>query len=244
MLGCVGKNSLVLLLLFSTAAFGGSFELRFSVVIENDANDVFPDSFAAFGNPEIIPDELIASPLYQPPAPPAGNYVQIDEIIGQTDYTRSSIAFDPNKPDIFYSMVISAYDELSIGLTGNCVIQLENPEAMQGLPADCLVYLRRFDHLGAFIASYDLSDSDNHTMQWPVSEVSGLFAQLDFLIVDRCTAADLIVSDTINLYDFAAMAANWNQTGAGLVGDIYWDNTVDLKDLLVIAEKWLCSCEE
>jgi len=48
----------------------------------------------------------------------------------------------------------------------------------------------------------------------------------------------------INLYDYAAFAENWEQTGDGRVGDIFQDESVDIKDLSIIAEKWLCSCTE
>jgi hypothetical protein len=239
-------SAIIACLLVSAAAFCDSFELRFSVIIENDANDVFPDSFSVYGNPEAIPDDLNAIPLLQPPGPPAGNYVQIKQA-GPTvlsGFTRDSLAYDPNKPVLAYTMSLNAFDEGLLGLSGTCVIQLENPESLQNLPDDCLVYIRRYDGSGIFVDSYDLSDPANHSFQWPVAEVSGLFGQLDFLIMDRCTAADLIVDDRINFSDFAALAVNWNQTGAGHLGDIFGDEKVDIKDLSIIAEKWLCSCEE
>ena len=238
------KIIFVTYLLISTNALCNSFELRFSVVIENDANDVFPDSFSVFGNPETISNSLESSFLYHPPGPPVGNYVTIAKLAVPNEYTRVSLAYDPNEPDLLYSMTLSAVAKEAAGLLGNCIIQLENPEALQNLPEDCLVYIRRFDDIGAFIASYDLSDPDTHSFQWPVSEVSGEFGQLSFLVVDKCAAANLIISDTINLNDYAALAAYWNKTGSGISGDIYLDETVNLKDLSILAEKWLCSCKE
>jgi hypothetical protein len=48
----------------------------------------------------------------------------------------------------------------------------------------------------------------------------------------------------INLYDFAALASNWGQAGDTLLGDIFQDEKVDLKDFIILGEKWLCSCDE
>ncbi len=244
MAGSFRKILCVACLLFSTVAFCQSFELRFSVSLDNDANDVFPAVFAAFGSPENLPDTLDASVLFSPPGPPSGDYVTITQSNPPDEQIRQTLAYDPNEPDLLYVMNLIAFDSQSTGLSGDCIIKLENPEALEQLPPDCLVYIRRFDQAGVFAASYDISDPANHSFQWPVADVSGLFGRLDFLLVDRCMAADLIINDTIDLDDFSALSANWNKTGNSLTGDIFLDETVNLKDLSVLAEKWLCSCEE
>lgn len=230
--------------LFTSTAFCNPFDLRFSVFLDNDANDVFPDSFSVFGAPETIPDTLNAAGLLQPPVPPAGKYVTISQYGIPNDYMRERIAYDPNGPDLVYTMILNGFSDTPGVLSGDCIIGLENPEALDNLPDDCLVYIRRFDNEGNFIASYDLTDPDNHSFQWPVSDVAGEFGQLDFLVMDRCAAADIIINDMINLYDYAALATNWEQSGAGITGDIFQDDKVDLKDFIILAEKWLCSCGE
>jgi len=234
----------VLVFLFSATAYCTPFELRFSVSLDNDANDVFPDSFSVFGAPESIPDTLNAAALFQPPPPPAGSYVTISQYDTPYDHTRKRMAYDPNEPDLVYTMILNAFSDPPGVLSGDCIIGLENPEALENLPDDCLVYIRRFDSEGTFIASYDLTDPDNHSFQWPVSDIAGEFGQLDFLVIDRCAAADLIINDMINLYDFAALASNWGQAGDTLLGDIFQDEKVDLKDFIILGEKWLCSCDE
>ena len=42
-----------------------------------------------------------------------------------------------------------------------------------------------------------------------------------------------------NLYDFALFANNWQQTGAGLLGDFDDSNTVDIDDLMMFSWFWL-----
>ncbi len=43
----------------------------------------------------------------------------------------------------------------------------------------------------------------------------------------------------VDYNDFAILANDWMKTGPGLEGDTNWSNTVDLVDLLQIAEHWL-----
>jgi len=45
--------------------------------------------------------------------------------------------------------------------------------------------------------------------------------------------------NTANFYDFAILAGNWQQTGAGLAGDFDASNTVDINDLTVFCWFWL-----
>ena len=141
-------------------------------------------------------------------------------------------------------MTLTAYDADAAGLSGTCEVTLENPEALQQVASNRLVYLRRFDAADVFVESYDLSDPANHTIQWQINDAEGTFARMDLLIVDRCLAADLMISDSINLADFVVLAADWNRSGSVLSADIFLDEKVDLKDLTILVDQWLCSCME
>jgi hypothetical protein len=47
-----------------------------------------------------------------------------------------------------------------------------------------------------------------------------------------------------NFYDFAMFANNWQQTGAGLLGDFDDSNTVDIDDLMMFSWFWLSHFSE
>ena len=47
---------------------------------------------------------------------------------------------------------------------------------------------------------------------------------------------------TVNFKDFAAFANFWFLTGSGMDADLYQDNTINYRDLKVIADYWLCYC--
>ena len=47
---------------------------------------------------------------------------------------------------------------------------------------------------------------------------------------------------TVNFKDYAAFANFWFLTGSGMDADLYQDNTINERDLKVIADYWLCYC--
>ena len=47
---------------------------------------------------------------------------------------------------------------------------------------------------------------------------------------------------TVEFEDFAGFAEFWLQTGVGLSGDLYEDNVVNVLDLKVFVDYWLCYC--
>ncbi len=47
---------------------------------------------------------------------------------------------------------------------------------------------------------------------------------------------------TVNFKDYAAFANFWRLTGSGMDADLYQDNTINERDLKVIADYWLCYC--
>jgi hypothetical protein len=46
----------------------------------------------------------------------------------------------------------------------------------------------------------------------------------------------------VDFEDFARFAELWLETGTGLAADLYEDNIVDLLDLKLFVDKWLCTC--
>ncbi|MHC4763091.1 MAG: hypothetical protein ACYS71_06960 [Planctomycetota bacterium] len=46
----------------------------------------------------------------------------------------------------------------------------------------------------------------------------------------------------VEFEDFARFAALWLETGPGLAADLYEDNIVDLYDLKLFVDEWLCYC--
>ena len=46
----------------------------------------------------------------------------------------------------------------------------------------------------------------------------------------------------VNFKDYAAFANFWRLNGSGMDADLYQDDTIDYRDLKVIADYWLCYC--
>ena len=46
----------------------------------------------------------------------------------------------------------------------------------------------------------------------------------------------------VDFEHFARFAELWLETGTGLAADLYEDNTVDLLDLKLFVDEWLCTC--
>jgi hypothetical protein len=46
----------------------------------------------------------------------------------------------------------------------------------------------------------------------------------------------------VNFEDFARFAELWLETGTGLAADLYEDNVVNLLDLKLFVDEWLCTC--
>jgi len=58
----------------------------------------------------------------------------------------------------------------------------------------------------------------------------------------ECIAANLDGLGLIDLRDFSITALDWQENNTGLPGDINGDETVDFKDLEIIAYYWLSDC--
>jgi hypothetical protein len=46
----------------------------------------------------------------------------------------------------------------------------------------------------------------------------------------------------VDFEDFARFAELWLETGTGLAADLYEDNIVNLLDLKLFVDEWLCTC--
>lgn len=61
--------------------------------------------------------------------------------------------------------------------------------------------------------------------------------------VEECPNLDGI-NPVVNFIDFSILAYDWEQTGLELEGDLNGDETVDTKDLAILALYWLSDCSE
>lgn len=235
------RVSVLLVLGVSAPVFSEHFTLHFSAQIQTEGTNVFPDSFRALARTPLESNSLGVSSLLPPPPPPARGYVLLAKKEPSEIWLRFSEIYDPNAVNLLYPMTLSAYDPNHAGVSGISRITLENPEILEQISQDNLVYLRRFTAAGAFVESYDLLDPGARIIEWEVAAAQNDYARLDLLIMDRCLAADLAVNHAINLEDFILLAAGWNQAGP-LPVDIFRDEKVDLKDLTILVEQWLCSC--
>ena len=229
------------------------FELQFGHYIgdshgQPDAQ-IAQDRFLAVGsfNPNVSTgfDRLdVLHPLGQP----AGKYIQI-----QTRDTGHSLMKD-HRPitsagfDLLYPIDLLAYNNSEDpNITGTAYFTLLNPSDPNGLnklPADTMIYLRHLDNVGNLIQTYDLRNPANHTIAWPVDNILGLYSTMELRIVDGCINANLDGLDPINYFDLAILERDWNQSGSGLAGDLNGDNTVNIEDLDIMAHWWLLWCNE
>jgi hypothetical protein len=236
----------VLFLLFtSVAVYPDTFTLHFSAGLETESSDdVFPNSFRAQGRTASEPNSLLSGTLLAPPGPPSRRFIEITTADPAETWLRESQVYETGGVDLLYTMRFSLNNAGAAGLSGRSLVTLENPDALEPLPPDSLVYLRRFDAGGSFVESYLLTDPANHTIQWEISEADGPYGEMDLLIVDACIAADLMQNQFINLDDFALLSDNWKRSGLSAAADIVMDNKIDFVDLSILAQQWLCSCTE
>lgn len=101
-------------------------------------------------------------------------------------------------------------------------------------------YLRKCYSLQQDSPCIDAGDPANDDAD-PDSTVADLGA---IYFNQRTCRADLYYDGFINFLDYAKFANSWLKTYPGLEGDIYIDNKVDYKDLEILTENWLNSCED
>ncbi|MHC4636312.1 MAG: hypothetical protein ACYTBV_02275 [Planctomycetota bacterium] len=218
------------------------FNLQFHIAVGNDIAAITPDTFYAAGATDSnVTADFDKNDLLKPPPPP-GSFVQIySDDIG-TDLIKDTRPFEPNIPDVAFPIKLSAYDVNAVGLTGTCRLNLFNPEALITIPDDTVVYLRRYDANGLPVKSYNLLDPNSHSIQWQLTDVNDIFAELDVVIEAKCLAANIDGLDLVTFVDFSILAKQWSLSGPELAGDINGDNVVDNRDTTIFTEKWLSEC--
>jgi hypothetical protein len=218
----------------------GEIHLQFSFSIENGPGDIVGDAFYAIGSAEAS-DAYDAKDLLHPPSPPGKN-VRIYSSDTGVELIKDYRRYDPNLPDLSFPIQLLAYDTNDTGLSGTGRLALMNPSALAAIPADTLVYLRRYDPGGMFLEYYDLRNPGNHSIGWEVAAAKGVLARLELVVIDKCLAADIDDSGRIDLKDFAGIAEDWLTDVAAPKRDVNGDGFAGLEDVAVLAEKWLCDC--
>jgi len=218
------------------------FNLQFYLAIEDDTDAITPDTFYTSGATDSnVTASFDKSDLRKPPPPP-GSFVQIYSDVAETGLIKDARPFDPNTPDLAFPIKLLAYDANAAGLTGTCRLNLLNPQLLDTVPEDSVVILRRYDANGVPVQSYNLMDPNSHSIQWQVTDVNDVFAELELVIEAKCLAANIDDSGVVTFVDFAMLVEQWSLSGPELAGDINGDNIVDVRDIAIFAEKWLISC--
>lgn len=218
------------------------FNLQFYIAVGDDTAVITPDTFyATEATDSNITAGLDSYDLRKPPPPP-GSFVQIYSDDTGIDLIKDARPLEPNIPDIAFPIKLSAYDVNAVGLTGTCRLNLLNPEALTTIPDDTVIYLIRYDANGLPVQSYNLMDPNSHLIQWQVTDVNDVFAELELVVEAKCLAANIDGLDLVTFVDFSMLAEHWYLSGPELIGDINGDNVVDICDMAIFAEKWLISC--
>ena len=71
------------------------------------------------------------------------------------------------------------------------------------------------------------------------NSVSG---QLTYTLPDFSKDIAVKVTRIVNFRDFAAFAAQWQQTGSNIGADLNHDGNVDLTDFSIFADYWMDNC--
>jgi len=240
-----------------TSESADSFQLQFYHYMDDEPGvrdpTITPDTFAAIGSadPNVAKEGVDYKDGVQPPAIPNGDYVQaytnpnIPETPVITIDYRPLDPNNPNLPDLHYPIDLIAHDDASVGLTGTIYFNLMDPNDLNDIPAEAMVYLRRLDENGNFVEWYDVRDSNNYNISWRVTSVQGLHATMELEILDKCLAANADGLGLVDFHDFAMLASNWKktETNVRLAGDIDGNGEVNSEDLALITQHWLCSCD-
>lgn len=228
---------------FCAPAGGDSLIFHFRVSAEGGSSAVMPDVFRAVGSQAVgVQAGYDPADLLKPPGPPKGNYVRAKTVDTGRDLIGDYRPFDPNTANLNFPIELSAHDDAGTGLDGTVHLTLTNPDQLDDVPSDMMVYLKRYDSSGKFAGKYDLRESSNNSIQWSVQAVQGHFATVNFVLVNKCIAADLDGSGVVNLSDLAKLANSWSSGGED--GDVDGNNDVDFADLIFMADYWLCTCSE
>jgi hypothetical protein len=230
----------LLFLVAATTSLAGTDEIlvQFTVAIESADGSIVPDTFFAVGAPDANVAYDIKDVLHVPSPP--GSHVRMLSSDTGVDLMKDFRPYDANLAHLFFPIQLLAYDTNDAGLEGTSQLKLKNPSALASVSSDTLIYMRRYDKDGTLAAYYDLKNPDNHSIEWQTTGASGLFANLELVIIDKCLAADINDSGRIDLKDFADMAEYWLLDAPAAGRDINGDLSFGLDDLEILAAEWLC----
>ena len=226
-----------------TTVGADSLAFHFHVSAEGGSGTVMPDVFRAVGSqtPGVLEGYDLAD-LLKPPGPPKGDYIQAKTVDAGRDLIGDYRPYDPNTSNLNFPIELSAHGDDGTGLDGTVHLTLTNPDQLDDLPGDMMVYLKRYDSSGIFAGKYDLRESSNNSIQWSVQAAQGHFATVNFVLVNKCVASDLDESGLVNVGDLSKLANSWNRDGTE--GDIDGNDEVNFADLIFMADYWLCDCDK
>jgi hypothetical protein len=235
----VGVGVTVLLCCISTTA--SPVALHFRVSAQGTSGAVMPDVFRAVGSesPSVL-KAYDSSDLLKPPGPPAGDYIQAKTVVSGLDLIADYRPYDPNAADVNFAIELFAHDDEAAGIDGTMRLELTEADQLDDIDADTMVYLARYDASGVFEEQYDLRDTSNHAIELPLQAAQGHFATVNLVVINKCVAANLDGSGLVNIGDMAKLASSWNE--ATTDGDIDGNHEVNILDLIIMADYWLCEC--
>ena len=227
-------------LLISAMAFSADLDLKFTAEIDTGSEElILPDRLVIQTTEILDPNNLLHINLLQPPPPPDHDYARIAIDSLDTEIRRQMI-HDPNTM-LLLAINLIVNDADQSGISGKSIVTLDNPQALDGITDDMLVYLRRYDHEGRHIGNYDLADPANQTIEWQITNQLDKYATLELIAEKKSSAADLDDTDMVDLVDFAAVASAWHSQVPLDGTDVYKDAVMDINDLLIVVEVWLSS---
>lgn len=229
------------------------FDLQFEHYIDDGST---PDRFNAIGDandPNVLVGYDFIKDIFQPPAPPSGDYVQATSepngIPMGFRATKDGQPYDPNLIDNTWLFNLIAHDHPAfLGLTGTANFNLNDTNDLNDIPATALAIITRMDPNGTPdpnndipLQNYNLAITPN--ISWPVAAVEGLHANIELKVIDKCLRASRLAGDPnfVDSQDYAVFATGWEQTGP-LASDINGNNTTDVSDLSILVDYWLCDC--
>jgi hypothetical protein len=236
----------LVVLVFGIWCAGGvyarEFSLQFSLSIYGSSTIVVPDNFhaAASDDPCTLPGFDRKDLRKQPPLP--GSYVLLEDSQTGISLIRDCRPFNPAATSLYYVVDLIAYDAGGTGLSGTSILKLVNPDGLDAIPADTMVYVRLYDAAGVFVHRYDMRDPAEQTISWPVENVNGRYAIMELVILSECLAANPDNQGLSDFRDFGIVAQQWRQPGTSSAADINGDHLVDFKDLMILARHWLYQC--
>ncbi len=221
----------------AVSALGDTYSIDYEqeMVLDGDSPNqqiAVNDSFTLELDPNSIDGYSITEEILKAPVPFDGQ-VKLTTIVDGYQLQKDSRDLD-TLPKIFEKKVIVDDPPLFPGAKGNVTITW----SAYSLPNGKVAYMiDRGTDPQSFVERVEM-DTAGGNHQFYING-TGLRRHIDTIIEDEFDAKDLYKDGMIDFLDFSKLAANWMETGKGLVGDINRDNSVDMIDLSILIEDWL-----